>query len=133
ASVTFERDVAPMLAKYCSPCHAGKSPSAGISVVSYKTLAALLKDRDTWERISQNVGNGHMPPSGAPHPTMAQRAMITSFIDGSLSKNDCKIQDPGRVTLRRLNREEYNNTIRDLIGLDLRPADEFPSDDVGYG
>lgn len=42
-------------------------------------------------------------------------------------------RDPGRVTIRRLNRAEYNNTIRDLLGIDFRPADDFPSDDVGYG
>src|SRR5436309_1484037 len=42
-------------------------------------------------------------------------------------------KDPGRVTLRRLNRAEYNNTVRDLCGIDFTPADDFPSDDVGYG
>jgi hypothetical protein len=42
-------------------------------------------------------------------------------------------KDPGRVTVRRLNRAEYNNTVRDLLGVDLKPADEFPADDVGYG
>src|SRR6266542_3399531 len=46
---------------------------------------------------------------------------------------DCDHPDPGRVTLRRLNRAEYNNTIRDLVGVDFQPADDFPADDSGYG
>ncbi len=55
-------------------------------------------------------------------------------LQSAVSKAGCVLTpDPGRVTLRRLNRVEYNNTIRDLFGVDFRPADDFPSDDVGYG
>ena len=66
--------------------------------------------------------------------TEAEGATLTQYLQSVLSKANCKTNpDPGRVTLRRLNREEYNNTIRDLVGIDFRPADDFPSDDVGYG
>src|SRR5690606_29839192 len=60
---------------------------------------------------------------------------LTGWIDAELAKTGCGDgpHDPGRVTIRRLNRNEYNNTIRDLLGVDFRPADDFPSDDVGYG
>ena len=74
-----------------------------------------------------------MPPAGMPQPTVAERNLLVSWTESALSKTDCKLPDPGRVTLHRLNRVEYNNTIRDLVGLDLKPADDFPSDDVGYG
>src|SRR2546426_145170 len=77
-----------------------------------------------------------LPASGllvAAAPPPAEREQMVSWIDATLSQADCKIRDPGRVTMRRLNREEYNNTIHDLTGLDLRPTDDFPSDDVGYG
>ncbi len=74
-----------------------------------------------------------MPPEGNPLPTKEQREMLVGWIDGTLSKGACDIHDPGHVTMRRLNRDEYNNTIRDLTGLDLKLADTFPNDDVGYG
>ena len=73
-----------------------------------------------------------MPPQGSDQPTDATRKKVVQWIELS-GKNLCELQDPGRVTIRRLNREEYNNTVRDLIELDLHPADDFPSDDVGYG
>src|SRR5262249_19009088 len=57
-----------------------------------------------------------------------------AWIDARFGAVDCtKQRDPGRVTIRRLNRAEYNNTIRDLVGIDFQPADDFPADDVGYG
>ena len=75
-----------------------------------------------------------MPPEGKPQPSEAESARFTQYLQSLLSKANCKIaHDPGRVTLRRLNRDEYNNTVRDLVGVDFRPADDFPSDDVGYG
>lgn len=129
----FARDVAPLIAKYCVSCHGKTTPSAGLSLVGYKNTAAVLKARGVWENVSANVGAGHMPPTGMPMPTPDERERITAFIDGAISQADCALQDPGRVTLRRLNREEYNNTIRDLLGVKLRLADDFPSDDVGYG
>ena len=59
---------------------------------------------------------------------------MTRWIKSALKADDCgRTFDPGRVTIRRLNRAEYNNTIRDLVGIDFHPADDFPSDDVGYG
>src|SRR5262249_6368397 len=58
---------------------------------------------------------------------------MADWIEATLSSAECQLHDPGRVTMRRLNREEYNNTIHDLFGIYTRPADSFPSDDVGYG
>lgn len=73
-----------------------------------------------------------MPPDGSPKPSATLRSAFVASAEQMLAVS-CDLKDPGRVTLRRLNREEYDNTVRDLIGLDLRPADDFPSDDVGYG
>jgi hypothetical protein len=133
APATFKQQVAPLVQKYCVRCHGGANPSAGLSLTGFQDTASVLKARDVWEKVSHNVIIGHMPPLGMPQPTAAERQQMSTWIDSTLSKSDCKILDPGRVTMRRLNREEYNNTIRDLTGLDLRPADDFPSDDVGYG
>ncbi|HEX4070648.1 MAG TPA: DUF1587 domain-containing protein, partial [Planctomycetaceae bacterium] len=76
-----------------------------------------------------------MPPADHdPRPSGAETTMLVRWIDQAVFDVDCgRTHDPGHVTIRRLNRAEYNNTIRDLIGISLRPADDFPSDDVGNG
>ncbi len=129
---SFERDVAPIIKQYCLDCHGTEEPAAEISLNDLKT-AAVLKHRDVWDLVAQNVDSGHMPPKRKPGPTRAQRDRLVEWIQSTLSAVDCNIKDPGHVTLHRLNREEYNNTIRDLIGVDFKPAADFPSDDVGYG
>ena len=76
-----------------------------------------------------------MPPDEeAAADARRRREFVLNWIDETLTKVDCGgPRDPGRVTIRRLNRAEYNNTIRDLFGVDFKPAEDFPSDDVGYG
>ncbi len=130
---SFASEVAPLIKKYCASCHTGAKPAGGAALLTYHTRASVLKGKKIWERVSQNLSAATMPPSGAPQPSAAERDLIITWIDTSLSSVECIIKNPGRVTLRRLNREEYSNTIRDLIGADLRPAESFPSDDVGYG
>jgi hypothetical protein len=129
----FETEVAPLVRKYCIACHSGPNPSGGVNVANDKTTAAVIKNRSTWENIARNISDNHMPPAGAPQPTATERDRITGWVESTFTKADCALHDPGRITLRRLNREEYNNTVRDLFGIDIRPADAFPSDDVGYG
>ncbi len=129
----FTHDALPMLQKYCVSCHAGKTAAAGIDLAHYKTLDAVLKDRDNWDRIAQAVSSSHMPPPNMPAPTKLQRDTLVNWVQATTSAADCKLNDPGHVTLRRLNRAEYNNTARDLCGVDVHPADSFPNDDVGYG
>ena len=133
AAVTFEKNVRPLIQKFCVACHSGKAAQGGVSLAEYSTRAQVLKKRDIWEKVSTNVSAGHMPPPNMPQPTRSQRELIADWIDSTLSQEDCALEDPGRVTMRRLNRAEYNNTIRDLVGLDLKLSESFPSDDVGYG
>lgn len=130
---TFEKEVRPLISKFCLKCHSGATPTAGIDLSKAKTEAQVVSGRETWQRAVRNLRTSHMPPAGSPQPSKAQREMMVAWFDSVFNSQDCKLADPGRVTLRRLNRDEYNNTIRDLIGLDLKPADDFPSDDVGYG
>ncbi len=129
---TFERDVAPAVSKLCLKCHTGNSAAAGINLASAKTEAQAMKNMELWERVARNVSSGHMPPQGSTQPSAAQRKSIVEAIDRMFSKG-CDVRDPGKVTIRRLNRTEYNNTIRDLLGVPFTPADDFPADDVGYG
>ena len=119
--------------KYCVACHSGTAPTAGFLISPEKNGASILKNRVIWERVSTNVADAHMPPASMPQPTPAERLKIVSYLDGLITKADCQLNDPGHITLRRLNRDEYNNTMRDLCGVDLHPANEFPNDDVGYG
>lgn len=132
SATSFAKDVQPLITKYCSKCHGNSSPSAGLNLSIFKTEDQVLSKREQWGRVARNVSSGHMPPLGAPKPTTTERQKIVEYIDKLLSK-DCDVRDPGRVTIRRLNRTEYNNTIRDLLGVPFTPADDFPADDVGYG
>jgi hypothetical protein len=75
-----------------------------------------------------------MPPKGMPRPREADQKAFIQFIEAQFAGADQGAKpSPGRVTAHRLNRVEYNNTVRDLLGVDLRPADDFPQDDSGYG
>jgi mono/diheme cytochrome c family protein len=132
-SVDFAKHIAPLAAKYCGGCHGAKAQTGGINMTAAKTKAEMLKARGMWERAAESIASHRMPPPGLPQPTDAERKKLVDYVQTTLSTADCDVKDPGRVTMRRLNRAEYNNTVRDLIGLDLKPADEFPSDDVGYG
>ena len=94
---------------------------------------AALADRKTWEKVLQNLNSQTMPPEHKRQPAPAERDAIIAWIQKEVFKCDCSKPDPGRVTIRRLNRTEYNNTIHDLVGVDFQPAEDFPQDDTGYG
>ncbi|HZT41972.1 MAG TPA: DUF1592 domain-containing protein [Chthonomonadaceae bacterium] len=128
----FASEIAPLIRTYCLGCHSGSKPPAGIALNGFADTASVLKARDLWEKVARNIETGHMPPEGMPHPTAAQRDAIVSWLHATLSAADNGRPDPGHVTLRRLNRTEYNNTVRDLLGIDIHPADDFPADDTGY-
>ena len=129
----FAKDIVPLIQKYCVACHTGDKPGGGVLLSGDRTTAQMLKNRSNWERAVANVSGGTMPPEGMPHPTPAEKEKILTEIQAEMARADCDLRNPGKVVMRRLNREEYNNTIHDLTGLDIRPADDFPSDDVGYG
>jgi len=132
--VDFAMTVTPFAKKYCADCHEGDNAEAGIRFSKYSDEKSMLKDRRTWQRTFEILSQGTMPPPDSPQPTPDEKSKIVDYLDEKLHHIDCsKIADPGRVTIRRLNRSEYNNTIRDLMGVEFRPAEDFPTDDVGYG
>ena len=133
AAALYESRVKPLLARYCYDCHGDAKQKADLNVQTYKDAAAVAKDPKTWEKVLANIRNREMPPTNKPQPTQAERDFLASWIDGEIFAVDCTKPDPGRVTIRRLNRAEYNNTIRDLVGVKFQPADDFPADDSGYG
>ncbi len=128
----YAKEIVPLVKQFCGGCHSGASPAAGLALTSFPDVAAVLKARDVWANVATNVQNAHMPPDGAPHPTQAQRDLLVHWVAGTLAMGGpAEVHE--HVTLRRLNRTEYNNTIRDLLGVEFHPADDFPADDVGYG
>src|SRR5262249_1531022 len=118
--------VLPFLSKNCLACHSDKVRTANLSLESPGNSTPV------WEKVLDKLSTGRMPPPGSAAPSRAEVAAITAWIEKSLGRTGETV-DPGRVTSRRLNRVEYNNTVRDLLGVWLRPADEFPLDDAGYG
>ncbi len=132
-AIDFKRDVLPVITKQCMTCHGGPNPTGNVDLRAFKDEASVLKNRDLWERVAQSMHSHHMPPKGMPQPTQPERDRVNGWVQSKFAKLDCDLRDPGRVTLRRLNRSEYNNTVRDLLAVDFKPADDFPSDDVGYG
>ncbi|MBA4064201.1 MAG: hypothetical protein C0501_10895 [Isosphaera sp.] len=131
---TFRTKVLPLLKKYCLACHNADKAAGGLQLDGYTSEAHARKNRKDWGAVQHALAAGDMPPEKKPQPTKEEKEFLITWIENTLTKVDCTApKDPGRVTLRRLNRAEYNNTIRDLVGVDHKPADDFPSDDVGYG
>ena len=120
--------------KYCLECHTGDMAEGRVDLARLLEQGTTPGNRRRWARVLDNVEGGTMPPDDYPQPTDDEVEALRVWVDAELEKVDCDGPvDPGRVTIRRLNRAEYNNTIRDLVGIDFHPADDFPSDDVGYG
>ena len=135
ADPVFNDKIQPFLKVYCISCHNDEKSSGGIDLSVYQSEAHARKDRKGWEAIQHVILAGEMPPKKAKAiPKPEEKQFFVDWIDRTLTKVDCTApKDPGRVTMRRLNRAEYNNTIRDLTGVAFKPADDFPTDDVGYG
>ncbi len=130
----YRSQIAPFLKKHCTECHGPDAQEGELRFDNFPTAAAVAADEKTWHRAIQMLRSGAMPPDDAPQPTEAERRNVVNWLEKTIYNFDCETStDPGRVTIRRLNRAEYNNTIRDLLGITLRPADDFPSDDVGSG
>jgi hypothetical protein len=132
--LVYERDIVPLFQKYCYECHGDGMHKAELALDEYKTAADVQRARKQFEAVLRQVGRHEMPPSDAAvFPTETEREAIAQFIERELYQLDPANPDPGRVRLRRLNRAEYNNAIRDLVGVDFAPAKDFPPDDSGYG
>jgi hypothetical protein len=126
----YSKEVAPIIEQYCLNCHDGAAAEGGIVLDGFRDEVPDKKRRPLLLRVADVLRSEAMPPEGEPRVEPEARETLDAWLDAALGPDD---QARGRVTLRRLNRAEYNNTIRDLIGADWHPADEFPADDIGYG
>ncbi len=131
---SFDQTVQPFLAKNCIGCHNAKVKTADLDLQSFKTVDAVAEHNEKWEMVLQKIRSGEMPPKPMKRPPDADVAAVTKWIESEFAREEAlQKPDPGHVTARRLNRAEYNNTVRDLLDVDIRPADDFPQDDSGYG
>jgi hypothetical protein len=130
----FETTVQPFLEDTCLPCHNERRKRGGLNLEPFQSVDSVARDPNTWEKALAKLRTGEMPPEEDPRPHPETLEAVTTWIDREIDRVDrTAAPEPGRVTIRRLNRTEYNNTIRDLLGVDVNPADDFPQDDSGYG
>jgi len=139
---TFDKVVQPFFANNCYTCHNEQRYTGDLSLESFNTAASLVRDRATMKLILDKLNAGAMPPPKMPRPKTEDITAVTQWLSQQLAaaekRTPAGAEKPteiisGHVTARRLNRAEYNNTVRDLLGIDLQPADDFPQDDSGYG
>jgi hypothetical protein len=125
----FAQTVRPFLTTYCTDCHSGATPAAGFDLQQFSTVASVVRDNPHWALVLQKLSARQMPPKEAEQPPEDARQRVIAWI-GAMRKNEAlkNAGDPGPVLARRLSNAEYNYTIRDLTGVDLRPAREFPID-----
>jgi cytochrome c553 len=130
----FDRSVRPVLGKVCSACHNQQTAAGGLDIAPFLRPESVLDNREEWEKILHKVRAGEMPPKGVARPAQADIERLQQFVEGIYEKIDqSRPQDPGRIVARRLNRAEYANTIRDLLGVEFAARQQFPTDDLGYG
>ena len=130
----FQEVIAPFVTQNCAGCHNDKLKTAGLSLTAYHDEDALLRDRAVWEKVVRRINAGEMPPKGLPRPKPETIQAVTQWLDNRFALADRTTPaDPGHLTAHRLNRTEYNNTIRDLLATNFQPASDFPADDSGYG
>ncbi|MEN9676776.1 MAG: hypothetical protein RIS76_2672 [Verrucomicrobiota bacterium] len=129
----FTRDIQPLLTQYCSDCHADGANKGGVAFDQLKGEAGLPGTPELWLAVLKNVRAGLMPPAKKARPTDEEQRRLETWIKYGALGLDPSNPDPGRVTVRRLNRVEYRNTVRDLLGAEFKAEEEFPPDDTGHG
>jgi len=132
---SFPHDARAFLESYCFECHGDGAAEGDVDLQILLERPADRVTRDTWRRVMQQLELRIMPPpETATTPDESTSADFVEKIDQRFFRVDCEnVRDPGRVTTRRLNRVEYENTIHDLLGVTFHASELFPRDDVGYG
>lgn len=126
----FKGAVHPFVETYCLSCHGDEKQEAELNLSPFKSMAGVVAGFSYWELVLERLEAGEMPPDKAKQqPTDAERAKIVAWIQ-ALRQNEMQKSagDPGAIPPRRLNTAEYNYTIRDLTGVDIKPTKEFPVD-----
>jgi hypothetical protein len=125
----FAQTVRPFINQYCKGCHSGQAAAAQLDLTSFTSTASVLHDFSHWTLLLERLSAHEMPPKGTPQPPAERRRQVIDWIK-TVRSNELRKSagDPGPVLARRLSNAEYNYTIRDLTGVDLKPTREFPAD-----
>ncbi len=128
----YEEHIVPALESYCFDCHDAATAKGDLDLESALAQKPLVRNRLLWENVAERIKNGDMPPKKKPQPKDEDRLRLRAWLAQEIDHFDYSlVKNPGYLPARRFTREEYNRTIRDLVGLDLRPADQFPMDFSG--
>jgi Protein of unknown function (DUF1592)/Protein of unknown function (DUF1588)/Protein of unknown function (DUF1587)/Protein of unknown function (DUF1585)/Protein of unknown function (DUF1595) len=122
----------PFLDRYCVTCHNQRLVTAGLALDAAGVNETGGKS-EIWERVVRKLRSGSMPPVGAPRPDEAAVDQFVAALEAALDQAAVAHPNPGRVPVRRLNRAEYTNAIRDLLGVEIDGPALLPGDDAGYG
>lgn len=129
----WQGEAKPILENYCYDCHGDGLSKGELDFDDFESIEDMIADRERWKRIRGHIDQQLMPPPDEAQPTRAERDLLVRWIDDAIFPVDPEHPDPGRVTLRRLNRIEYENTLEDLLGVQVKVRDLLPPDDSGYG
>ena len=120
--------------QHCVKCHSGDKPKGDLVLDDLKADFADSAGRERWERILEQIENGAMPPKAKPRPLVQEQRAVCDWIITQVTAVKAKMRETeGRVVLRRLNRNEYENTVRDLLGVEVKLMDMLPQDSSSNG
>ncbi|MBX2850678.1 MAG: DUF1592 domain-containing protein [Phycisphaeraceae bacterium] len=133
----LKSDVRPLIRKYCYECHGNGKKKGGVALDKAGDIKSIMDSAEDWLTVVEVMGAGLMPPEKKPQPTAHEKLTIQQWVDQAAEYYPADAKpDPGWYTIHRLNRSEYRNTMRDLLGIDPAKhdlAESLPSDDTGYG
>ena len=139
-TINFQAGIKPLLNTYCIDCHNADKQKGDLDLSPFTSTEKAASDKEVWSNVAERLQGNEMPPPKSKQPTDAERVKLMTWIRSfAPTEIDCSDaarekamnQVHGGVMSRRMNRAEYNHTVRDLIGLDLNPADAFPADGAG--
>ncbi len=132
-AVPLDGNLQQLFQTYCYDCHGLGSEEGGVQLDELTSDFDASSDLREWIRVWRNLRSHLMPPIDAVQPSAADRRKLLDGIEQEIFRLDPHNPDPGVVTLRRLNRDEYRFSILDWLGIDFDTDDMFPPDDTGYG
>jgi len=130
---SHQEQVHPFLAQYCRQCHAGEKPKGDLRLDELKPDFADPPSQETWRTVLERLEKGEMPPKSKPRPPKEESQAVIDWIRKNLDIADAAREAQGRVVLRRLNRVEYENTVRDLLGVQVDLKEMLPEDTPAHG
>jgi len=129
---TISTDYRAVLNRYCVTCHNEKLKTAGL-LLDKMDVAKIPESAEVWEKVIRKLRTSAMPPAGMPRPDKAGYDSFATYLETALDRAAAAKPNPGRVGIHRLNRAEYTNAIRELLGLEINGETLLPADDSGYG